>query len=66
MISGGPLALMSYRVEWRANLTTLWVLAQSTDGHEEARNLAARHLAAHGGQVRIIVQHVIEARGLGA
>jgi hypothetical protein len=66
MIHGDPLKLEPYRVEWRSDLTTSWVVMASCESHDEARELLLVNLRAYGGQVRIVVQHVTEAKGLGA
>lgn len=47
-----------YRVEWR-HPTTNWILVDGADDHEEAIELADAAVKAHGGEARVIVQHVI-------
>lgn len=66
MISGDPLELEPYRIEWRADLTCGWLLLTSVDTHDKARDRAEAELKRHKGQVRVVTQHVIEAKGLGA
>jgi hypothetical protein len=50
-----------YRVEWRANLTTRWLLIQECSTREGADGLVRETLKAHGGYCRLKTQHVIEA-----
>lgn len=48
-----------YRVEWRSNLTTRWMLMGSAETREDADDLAERSLNRHGGFCRLVSQHVI-------
>lgn len=57
--------LKPYRVEWRAHLTTRWLRAAEADHHEDAMAVAQIWREQHGGQTRVISQHVIEVVGLG-
>jgi hypothetical protein len=66
MISGDWTELKPYRVEWRADLICGWVLAKSCDTHDEAREKMKEQHEQHGGQVRVVTQHAIDATGLGA
>jgi hypothetical protein len=54
-----------YRVEWRPDLITMWLLIRSQNTHDEARACAADSLKRWGGQVRIVTQHVVEVIGIG-
>lgn len=54
-----------YRIEWRLNLVTQWQLMGNSDKHDAARTLAKEVRGRHGGQTRVIVQHVIELAGVG-
>lgn len=58
--------LQPYRVEWRCNLTTGWLLAKAYDTHDAAIDAAGDFRREHGGQTRVVTQHVIHAEGLGA
>lgn len=58
--------LESYRIEWRPDLTCQWVRLCSADTHKEAMRVLEDQHREHKGQVRVIVQHVIEVKGLGA
>lgn len=49
-----------YRIEWRAILTTTWLLVKEADSHDEALTIAREHVGEFGGYTRVIVQHVIE------
>jgi hypothetical protein len=60
-----PKVLLPYRVEWRPYVTNGWLLIAGAHGHEKARQVAADTREKHGGQTRIVTQHVIEAEGLG-
>jgi hypothetical protein len=48
-----------YRVEWRANLTTRWLLINTAGTREDADGLARDVLREHRGYCRLISQHVI-------
>lgn len=68
-----PYALPSYRLEWRSDLTTSWVLVEELDenpgdlsGYIEARRAGLSDHWSRSGQWRVITQHVIGATGLGA
>lgn len=67
-IEGDPTKLSPYRIEWRPDLTTHWVLVEQLDRHPG--NLEAFVKAQEGwswsGQWRVVMQHVTEAVGLGA
>jgi hypothetical protein len=52
-----------YRVEWRPDLVTQFVLIGSRDLREEADDLARESREKWGGQTRIISQHVIKIDG---
>jgi hypothetical protein len=64
-ISGDPFKLTSYRIEWRAHLDTQWLVVANVEGHDEALGKRDAVFDEHGGQVRVVVQHVIDAKGLG-
>lgn len=63
---GVGIELPCYRIERRPNLVTGWVLLRSYQTHTEAIEAMHEEHAKYGGQVRVIVQHVIEIVGLGA
>jgi hypothetical protein len=54
-------SVLPYRVEWRPNLVTRWLLIDQAGAREEADDLAERALKDHNGYVRLITQHVISA-----
>lgn len=64
-MAGDAFEMEPYRVEWRAGLTTRWTLLGSAESWDDARDLAHAQHAQHKGQVRVICQHVIMAKGLG-
>lgn len=65
-MTGDPYKIPTYRVEWRATLTTNWILIGTGETHDEATGLM-EHWAEQGeGQTRIVTQHAIMAKGLGA
>lgn len=51
--------LAPYRVMWRANLSTRWILMKDATTREEADDIAAYAINAYGGYCRLITQHVI-------
>jgi hypothetical protein len=51
--------LAPYRVMWRADLSTRWILMKEADTREEADQFALEALHAHGGYCRLISQFVI-------
>lgn len=53
--------VLPYRVEWRPNLTTLWLFMGARGTREEADALARHTLNDHRGYCRLISQHVIES-----
>jgi hypothetical protein len=55
--------LKPYRVQWRPDLVTQFVLIGDRDRHEEATALAKESRDKWGGQTRIISQHVIKIDG---
>lgn len=61
-----PNELAPYRVEWRPNLVTGWMLMKGYDTHDEALTAAGEKRREYGGQTRVVTQHVIHAEGLGA
>lgn len=58
--------LEPYRIEWRPHLTTGWVRVCSEDTHDAALETAKNEYRRRQGQVRVITQHVIMVKGLGA
>jgi hypothetical protein len=50
-----------YRVEWRPDLVTRWLLIDHAGTRDEADDLAEKALKDHKGYVRLITQHVISA-----
>lgn len=50
-----------YRIEWRENLTTLWLVLDHADGREEADAKILRMLSENGGYCRLINQTVVAA-----
>lgn len=52
--------LKPYRVMWRPDLSTRWLLMKEADTREEADGIAVETIKAHRGYVRLITQHVIE------
>lgn len=72
MSSGDPYELKPYRLEWRSDLTTSWVLIEQLAEHPgdlaeyvKTRKDSERHWA-RAGQWRCVTQHVISVSGLGA
>jgi hypothetical protein len=68
-ISGDPYKLSPYRLEWRNDLTCGWVLIEHLESHPGdigAWLKEHRPGKAWGGQWRVVTQHVIAAKGLGA
>ena len=65
-MSGDYRDLSPYRVEWRASLVTGWSARQDANTHDDALDEARRMVERHGGQARVVSQHVIGAEGLGA
>lgn len=57
-----------YRIEWRASLVTRWMLIQELDEHpgDLEEYVAAQDGWDWAGQWRLVSQHVIEVKGLGA
>lgn len=66
VMMGNPHHAKPYRVEWRANLTTQWVLLQSCDTHGDALEVMEREEERLGGQARVLTQHVVAVKGLAA
>lgn len=67
-ISGDPLKMKPYRIEWRSDLTTQWVRLIELDEHpgDLKAYVKARKGWNYEGQWRLVSQHVISASGLGA
>lgn len=57
--------LKSYRVEWRVNCVTHWTYMRCYDTLEDANAGAGGIFVDHGGQVRVIEQRVVTAKGMG-
>lgn len=54
-------AIAPYRVEWRPDLTTRWLLIDHRFKREDADALAVETLERHNGYCRLISQHVVGA-----
>lgn len=64
-IHGDAHKLSPYRVEWRPDLVTHWVLLGGADSHDQALSAVDRALQRfNGGQARAVSQHVIDAKGV--
>jgi hypothetical protein len=57
--------LKPYRVQWRPDLTTSWIVLSDEAEHDAAMAVAEEKRAEFGGQTRVIAQHVIATLGLG-
>lgn len=57
--------LKPYRVDWRPDLVTQWLLIGGRDTHEGAIALDEQTREKYSGQTRIVSQHVINVTGLG-
>jgi hypothetical protein len=53
--------VLPYRVEWRPDLVTGWLLIGASGSRTLADDLAEATLSAHRGYCRLITQHVIES-----
>ena len=58
--AGDESKLAPYRIEWRPNFVTNWILLRgAVMTHDEAMRLMDTEHKEHGGQVRVVTQHVI-------
>lgn len=66
-----PFEMEPYRLEWRADLVTHWVIVERMSEHpgdlaKFVKDRLGDEAWAANGQWRVVSQHVIEAAGLGA